>query len=94
MEKGVIAVQLMCRFDSATFARPYYCLRAASAGFLIGNNASISVDHKPILSKGNAKRGLNVVVFDGKNYSVIASSIFDTHASPSESDSFASFIEN
>lgn len=92
MAKGVVAVQLVCRFDSATFARPYYCLRAASAGYNVGDHASISVDYKPILSRDDAKRGLNVVVFDGKDYSVKASGSFDTYANTSESDRFVTFI--
>ena len=92
IDKGVVAVQLTCRFDSATFARPYYCLRVDSAGYLVGNYASISVDHEPIFSKDKTKRGLNVVVLNGKTYNVLASETFDTYAKVSESDRFVSFV--
>ncbi len=94
MDKGVIAVQLMCRFDCATFARPYYCLRASSAGYEVGNYASISVDHELIFSNDHTKRGLNVVVLNGKNYNVMASENFDTYTKTSESDRFVHQQEN
>ena len=86
---GVVAVQLTIRFDSPTFARPYYCLRADSAGFNHGNYATISVDHNPILSDEN---GMTVVVFNGKNYAVEASGGFNTYSSTAESDRLVSFI--
>lgn len=88
---GVVAVQLTCKFDTSTFARPYYCLRVSSGGYEYRNYTAISMDYTPIIAK--PKRGLNVTVLDGMNYEILASESFDTYISYAESNHYVAFID-
>lgn len=49
-----------------------------SAGFNDGNWASITVENETVLSREQAKRGLNIVVLDGRTHKVLFRKNYDT----------------
>jgi len=50
-----------------------------SAGFTNGNFASIKVENEVVLTREQAKRGINLVALDGKSHKVIFSKRYDTY---------------
>jgi hypothetical protein len=56
-----------------------------SAGFNNGNFASITVENEEVLNRDTAKRGLNVVVLDGRTHKVLMNKAYDTKLSSKES---------
>ena len=68
---------------------------AQSGGFLAGNFAlvEISCDGHPQQLPCIFGRGINVVVLDPVNGSIVETGTFDTHVSPEESSEFAKFIQ-
>ncbi|MEG4120829.1 interleukin-like EMT inducer domain-containing protein [Microcoleus sp. N9_B4] len=69
-------------------------IEARSAGFHVGNSASILVNGVEILINGGYQRGMNVIVFDENTGAILDSRSFDTHVGDSLSDAFAQFIES
>lgn len=70
-------------------------ITARSAGFHAGNFAEISVNGKAVSIPGDVyNRGLNVVAFDGKSGKVLHSVFYDTYASPSRAEMFASMVDS
>lgn len=51
----------------------------SSAGYKSGNTASILVNDKEVLTKKEAKRGMNIVVFDFVTHKEIAKKSYDTY---------------
>lgn len=49
-----------------------------SAGFNDGNWASVTVENEAVLTREEAKRGMNIIVLDGRNHKVIAKKNYDT----------------
>ena len=90
---GPLAVQFCASLATSALARPYFCLRALSAGHDVGNTANISVDHQPLIQQEKLGRGLNVVVLEGQFYQVLATDCFDTDGDESESARFVKLVE-
>ncbi|RUP49014.1 hypothetical protein BC936DRAFT_143481 [Jimgerdemannia flammicorona] len=65
-------------------------ITAQSGGFLSGNFARIEINGN-IMSVGS--RGLNVIVIDPVENSIVEKVSFDTHISEDESDDFAKLVE-
>jgi len=60
-----------------------------SAGYADGNFASITVENEPVLTREQAKRGINVVALDGRTHKVIFTKVYDTHAEAAASKALA-----
>ncbi|KAJ3114831.1 Carbon-nitrogen hydrolase [Phlyctochytrium bullatum] len=70
-------------------------IAAQSAGFSAGNFAKVEIskDGSSVALPAIFGRGLNVVVFDPLDGSLVETAAFDTHISADESDEFAKMIE-
>lgn len=62
-----------------------------SAGFNDGNWASVTVENETVLSREEAKRGINVVILDGRTHKVLFKKSYDTWG---DKDSIKAMIED
>jgi|GEM_PF-2628894 len=63
-----------------------------SAGYAVGNTASFRVNGTPVSMTSG--RGLNVIVLDPSDGTVVRTEIFDTYLWTQQSDAFASLVED
>jgi hypothetical protein len=68
-------------------------LRALSAGFDVGDSASLSIDGSTIAIVGGYGRGMNVAIVNEVTGQVLTSATYDTYASTQASDAFAALLE-
>lgn len=68
-------------------------IEVTSAGFSVGNTASVSVDGVVVPVPGGYGRGLNVVVFDETHGAVLEAHSYDTYGDPAAADNFAALVE-
>ncbi len=71
-----------------------FWLGAQSAGYKLGNVATILLNGNPVQFIGGTSRGLNVAVFDEATGTLLSASNYDTYESPKAADDFATMIES
>lgn len=68
-------------------------ISARSAGYVVGNSASIAIHGVEVPITGGYRRGLNVVVMDGVTAAVVEAHTYDTYGSVAAADEFAALVE-
>ncbi len=74
------------------FVKGGYQIIAKSAGYLVGNYWEISVDGTVITTPGVTSRGMNVIVVNEKNGSVIHGENFDSFSSSARAEAFTNLL--
>ncbi len=90
-----VGVETWFALDAARQTRLFNVLTVESAGFSVGNFASISatINFRVIQFSPGYFRGLNVAVIDQATGEVLQAQTFDTYASSGAADEFAALIE-